>query len=54
MFFGLGSDDLDMDVVSASEEEALADWEVGEAFFLFVGELEYVAQDVNGASALFE
>ena len=36
-FFGVGGDDLHMDVVLAGEEETLADWEVREALLLFFG-----------------
>ena len=43
-----------MDMVRSGEEEALADWEVGEAFFLFVGEFEDIRKHINGAGALFE
>ena len=43
-----------MDVVGAGEEETLADWEVGEALFFFVGEFEDVGEDVDGGGRLFE
>ena len=53
-FFGFRGDDLNVDVVGASEEEALADREVGETLLFFVSELEYVGEDVDGGSGLFE
>lgn len=53
-FFGFGSDDLDVDVVLASKEEALTDWEVGKTLALFVGKFEHVGEDVDGSGGLFE
>ena len=41
-FFGLGCNDLNVDVVLASKEETLTDWEVGETTFFFFGKLEDV------------
>ncbi len=41
-----------MDVVGASEEQTLANWEVGEAFLFFFGEFENVAQNIDGADIL--
>lgn len=43
-----------MDVAGAGKEEALADWEVGEAFLFFFGEFEDVGKDVHGGAGLFE
>lgn len=43
-----------MDVVGAGEEEALADWEVGEAFLFFLGEFKNVAQNIDGADILLQ
>ena len=45
---------MDVDVVLAGEEEALAYGEVGEAFALFIGEFEDVGENVYGGSGLFE
>ena len=45
---------MDVDVILAGEEEAIADWEVGEALFFFVGEFEDVGEDVDGGGRLFE
>ncbi len=43
-----------MDVVGAGEEEALADWEVGEAFLFFVGELKDIGKNIDGGRGLFQ
>ena len=47
-FFGFGGDDLDVDVVLAGEEKALADGEVGEALLFFLGQLKDVGEDIDG------
>lgn len=36
-----------MDVVGASKEETLTNWEVGETLFLLVGEFEDIGKNVN-------
>lgn len=46
--FGFGCDDLKVNVITTSKEEALTDWEVGETLFFFVGELEDIRQDIDG------
>ena len=53
-FFGIGSNDLDVDVVVAGEEEALADGEIREAFLFFFGQLKDVGKNVDGGRRLFE
>ncbi len=35
-------------MVGTGEEETLTNWEVGEAFLFFIGELEDIRKDVNG------
>jgi hypothetical protein len=42
-FFGFRGDNLNVDVILAGEEEALAYWEVGESFLLLAGEFVDVA-----------
>ena len=41
-------DDLNVYVVLAGEEQALPYWELAEALFLFVRELENTTKDVDG------
>lgn len=41
-------------MVGAGEEEALADWEVGEAFLFFVGELKDIGKNIDGGRRLFQ
>lgn len=41
-----------MDVVGASEEQTLANWEVGEAFLFFFGEFENVTENIDSTDIL--
>ena len=52
--FSFTGDDLDVDVVTTGEEEALTDREVSEAFLFFVGEFEDVRENIDGGSGLLE
>lgn len=53
-FFGLGCNDLNVDVVLAGKEETLTDWEARKALALLFCELEDVGQNIDGGSGLFE
>ena len=52
-FFGIGSDDLDVNMILAGEEESMSDGKTGEALFLFIGKLEDIREDINGGIVLF-
>ena len=41
-------------MVSSGEEEAVADWKVGEALFFYVGKLKDIGENVDGGSGLFK
>ena len=53
-FLSLRSDDLDMDVVLAGKEEALADWEVTETLALFIGEFKDIGKNIDGGAGLLK
>ena len=52
--FSFTGDNLDVDVVTTGEEEALTDREVSEAFLFFVGEFEDVRENIDGGGRLFQ
>ena len=52
-FFGIGSDNLDMDMVITSEEKTLTDGKIREAFLFFFGQFKDVRENINGGGRLF-
>ena len=45
---GRAGDNLDVNVILAGKEQALADWELAQTLLLFACQVEDIAQDIDG------